>query len=81
MCTKKTRYIISFDNDGGYVEGGTFRFGGEKYAKLTKYRLSAKRYISLKRAEKVGRKLVNECCNTSRHFFIEEDDGYQSWKY
>lgn len=79
--TRGTFYLINFGNELGYIYGGTFRLRGEKYAKLTQLHSEAKRYSSKKRAIEAGKRYAQECQNICKHFFVEDEDGFHSWRY
>lgn len=81
LVKKKNTYIISLGNEQGYIYGGTFRIGGKKFAKMTRLRIEAKRYSSKAKAVSAGKKLAKSCSNIINHFFVEEEDGFQSWIY
>lgn len=74
-------YLISLSDNTGYIFGGSFRLGGEKYAKITKLHKEAKRYSSITRAIEAGKKLARSCKNLKGSFVVEDEDGYQKRIY
>ena len=59
-------YIIEVENHYGvksFITGGTYKFGGERYACVSEIISNAKRYSSKGRAINAGNKLAASCKN------------------
>lgn len=75
-------YILKFIYHQGvrtveYYGGGTYQFGGEKYAVLSSS--NPKLFKSAKSAENSYHKLMKSCVNVPSEYVVEEvDDGLKT---
>lgn len=72
-----SKFVIAFKEFASihceYYSGGSYIYGGERYATFGRGIQEAKRYATRKLAESSARKLANgKCVNISQHYEIIE---------
>ena len=68
-------YIIEIPRYGGieYICGGTYKIGGDRYARCSSILSEAKRYASERQALRAGERLAKKCTNLKGLWVVRID--------